>query len=50
VSADLILVITTEKLKRFIEENMDKYKIVMGGDNNTSKMILIPIKDLILIK
>ena len=50
VSADLILVITTEKLKRFVEENMDKYKIVMGGDNYTSQMILIPIKDLILIK
>lgn len=50
VSADLILVITTEKLKSFISDNMDKYKVVMGGDNNTSKMILIPIKDLILIK
>lgn len=49
VKADLIFILTTSKLKAFIDANMDNYKIVMGGDNNTSMMILIPIKDLILI-
>lgn len=50
VAADLILVLTTSKLKDFVDANMDTYRVVMGGDSWTSKMLLIPIKDLILIK
>ena len=42
-----LLFINDEKgsfTKRFIKENVKDLKIVMGGDNNMSKLVLIPRK------
>ena len=33
-----------DKLKRFIKENIKDLKVVKGGDNNWSELILIPRK------
>lgn len=46
---DIIIIFNTSKLRKFVEENMDKYKIIMGGDDNSSKMMLIPIKEILNI-
>lgn len=47
---DIIIIFHTSKLRKFVEDNMDNYKIIMGGDDNSSKMMLIPIKEILKIK
>lgn len=44
---DLIIIFHTEKLRKFVEDNMDKYKVIMGGDDKSSKMMLIPIREIL---
>ena len=33
------------RLKKLIKDNISNLKVVMGGDNNKSKLILIPRKE-----
>ena len=40
-------IIPVDSLKDFISKRKGKNRVTMGGDNNQSKMILIPIKELI---
>ena len=40
------ITLLTEKLRKMVKEK-NKYRIVEGGDNNTSKGFLVPIEDLI---
>lgn len=47
---DIILIFNTDKLKKFVEDNMDNYKVIMGGDDKCSKMMLIPIRELLNIR
>jgi hypothetical protein len=42
ISVNNLWMMECDKLKRFIKENIKDLKIVMGGDNNKSKLILIP--------
>jgi len=44
---DLIITVKTERLKKIALEYVRRKKFKMGGDNNLSKCILIPIKDLV---
>lgn len=41
----ITLIIETERLRSML--NNKDYWVVFGGDNNASKMVLIPIRDLI---
>ena len=34
-----------DKLKKLIKKNIKNLRVVMGGDNNQSKLILIPRKE-----
>tara|TARA_R110000796_G_C14221206_1_gene394623 strand:+ start:94 stop:471 length:378 start_codon:yes stop_codon:yes gene_type:complete len=38
-------ILSTDRLKKMVKER-GKYRIVNGGDNNTSRGFLVPIKDL----
>tara|TARA_R100000315_G_scaffold7082_1_gene2326 strand:+ start:208 stop:708 length:501 start_codon:yes stop_codon:yes gene_type:complete len=44
ISTNNLWMMECDKLKRFIKENVKDLKIVMGGDNNMSKLVLIPRK------
>lgn len=44
---DIIIILNTKRLRKFVDENMDKYKIIMGGDDRSSKMMLIPIREIL---
>ena len=41
-----IIIIETERLKSLAREYYKKGSVKKGGDNNSSEMVLIPIKDL----
>ena len=43
---EFAIIVDTEKLRKMVKEK-GKYRIVRGGDNNTSKGFLVPIEDLI---
>lgn len=47
---DIVIIFDTDKLRSFVESNMDKYKVIMGGDDKCSKMMLIPIKEILNIR
>jgi hypothetical protein len=47
---DIIIVFSTEKLRKFVEDNMGNYKVIMGGDDKSSKMMLIPLKEILNIR
>jgi hypothetical protein len=44
---ELTILIEVNRLKRISREYYKKGKVVKGGDNNTSKLILIPIEKLL---
>ena len=46
----IVLLIQTEELKRIGREYFKKGKVVNGGDDNNSKMILIPLVELVKFK
>ena len=48
ISEDCFILIKTTKLKNKCRKYINTYLDKRGGDNNTSKGILLPIKDLIL--
>lgn len=47
IKPDIIIILNTEKLRKFVEDNMSNYKVIMGGDDRSSKMMLIPIKEIL---
>jgi len=50
IEPDIIIVFSTEKLRKFVEDNMGNYKVIMGGDDKSSKMMLIPLKEILNIR
>ena len=44
ISVNNLWMMECDKLKRFIKENIKDLKVVKGGDNNWSELILIPRK------
>lgn len=47
IKPDIIIILNTAKLRKFVDENMSNYKVIMGGDDRSSKMMLIPIKEIL---
>jgi hypothetical protein len=43
---DILLIIKTERLKSIFKKYYDKGNIKAMGDNNTSKAVLIPVKEI----
>ena len=44
ISVNNLWMMPCDKLKRFIKENIKDLKVVKGGDNNWSELVLIPRK------
>jgi len=44
ISLNNLWMMECDKLKRFIKENIQDLKVVKGGDNNWSELVLIPRK------
>ena len=44
ISSSNLWMMECDKLKRFIKENIQDLKVVKGGDNNWSELVLIPRK------
>ena len=47
LSDDLLILIKVEKLKKLCEKYFKTDRNIRGGDSNTSKGILLPVKDMI---
>ena len=47
VSNEKIILVSTNKLKKLCRPYLNTKRDVKGGDDNTSKRILLPIKDLL---
>jgi hypothetical protein len=47
ISNDKIILISTKKLKDLCRKYLGTHRDVLGGDNDTSKGILLPTKDLL---
>ena len=47
LSNDKIILISTQKLKNLCRQYLGTKRDILGGDNDTSKGILLPIKDLL---
>jgi len=47
---DIIIIFNTGRLRKFVEDNMNTYKVIMGGDDYSSRMMLIPIKEILNIR
>tara|TARA_B110000238_G_C16046060_1_gene403957 strand:- start:358 stop:864 length:507 start_codon:yes stop_codon:yes gene_type:complete len=45
ISSNNVWMMEVDKLKTLIKKNIDNLKVVMGGDDNQSKLILIPRKE-----
>jgi hypothetical protein len=44
---DIVIILNTNRLREFVEKNLDNYKVIMGGDDRSSKMMLIPIREIL---
>jgi hypothetical protein len=50
IEPNLVIIFETAKLRKFVEDNMKIYRVIMGGDDNSSKMMLIPIREILNMK